>query len=57
MHIHVLSPDGEAKYWMEPQISLAGNHGFGEQDLRKIRNLIKEHNDVIRRAWAEHFGD
>ena len=57
MHIHVLSPDGEAKYWMEPEIALAGNHGFREQDLRKIRTLIKEHNNVIRRAWAEHFGD
>ncbi len=57
MHIHVLSPDGEAKYWIEPEITLEGNHGFSGQDLRKIHNIIKEHHDVIHRAWTEHFGD
>jgi len=23
MHVHVYSPDGEAKYWLEPDIELA----------------------------------
>ena len=55
MHIHVLSPDGEAKYWMEPEIALAQNYNFGKQDLRKILDLIEEHKDVIRHAWTEHF--
>ncbi|MCD4751120.1 MAG: DUF4160 domain-containing protein [Thermoanaerobaculales bacterium] len=57
MHIHVLSPDGEAKFWMEPEIAIARNHRYGEQDLRRLRDLIEEHNDVIRRAWFTHFGN
>ncbi len=56
MHIHVDSPDGEAKFWMEPEIQLARNHLFSEQDLIRIRKLVEEHEDVIRTAWNEHFG-
>jgi hypothetical protein len=25
MHVHVISPDGEAKFWLEPEIALAVN--------------------------------
>lgn len=56
MHIHVDSPDGEAKFWMEPEIQLARNHRFSEQDLARLRKLVEEHENVIRTAWHEHFG-
>jgi hypothetical protein len=56
MHIHVDSPDGEAKFWMEPEIQLARNHRFSEQDLARIRRLVEEHENVIRTSWHEHFG-
>ena len=26
LHIHVESPEGEAKFWIEPKIELARNH-------------------------------
>lgn len=28
MHIHVHSPDGEAKFWLEPVIALANSQGL-----------------------------
>jgi len=28
VHVHVISPDGEAKFWLEPLISLANYSGF-----------------------------
>ncbi len=29
MHVHVISGDGEAKFWLEPEIELAKNyHSF-----------------------------
>jgi hypothetical protein len=31
MHVHVSHPDGEAKYWLEPSISLAQNFGLSAQ--------------------------
>ena len=56
-HIHVISPDGEAKYWIEPEIELARNHGFSSRDLNRTRQLIEEYEDVISGAWAEYFRD
>ena len=55
-HLHVCCPDGEAKFWLEPEIGLAHNFGLTERQLRAARRLIEEHQDVIRDAWYKHFG-
>jgi hypothetical protein len=57
MHIHVYSPDGEAKFWMEPVIELAKNYGLSKKDLGATQTLIEEHADEIRAAWREYFPD
>jgi hypothetical protein len=56
LHIHVQSPDGEAKYWIDPNIELARNYGLSAQDLRRVEQLIEEHEEEIRNAWSDHFG-
>ena len=55
-HVHVDCGHGEAKFWMEPDITLARAHGLSNKDLRTAQTLIEEHADDIRRAWDEHFG-
>jgi hypothetical protein len=55
-HIHVQSPDGEAKFWIEPTIELARNHGLSEQDLGRVERLINEREQEIWDAWTRHFG-
>nr|VFJ92704.1 MAG: protein of unknown function (DUF4160) [Candidatus Kentron sp. LFY] len=35
MHIHALSADGEAKFWLEPEIELAKNHRYARKQLKK----------------------
>jgi hypothetical protein len=55
MHVHVQHADGEAKFWLEPAIELAQNDRLTGRQLRRIRLLILEHSDEIRRAWQEHF--
>ena len=54
-HIHVQCPDGEAKFWLEPQIALAQNHGLDDRQIRIALALIEEHVDEIRTAWDRHF--
>ena len=56
MHVHVISSDGEAKYWVTPNIELARNYGLSPRDLGKIETLIREHEQEIRDAWQQHFG-
>jgi uncharacterized protein DUF4160 len=56
VHIHVQAADGEAKFWIEPEIELARNCELSDQDLRRVLELIVEHEQEIRDAWRSHFG-
>lgn len=57
MHVHVQTPDGEAKFWLEPRIELAQSWGMPESQIREALRLAGEYADEIRKAWNEHFGD
>jgi hypothetical protein len=56
MHVHVHASQGEAKFWMEPEIELARNYGLSNRALALVQRLIEEHDDEIRKAWKTHFG-
>ena len=55
MHVHVSSADGEAKFWLEPEIDAARVFRYKGRDIRRIRSLILEHENEIRDAWRRHF--
>ena len=55
MHVHVFSPDGEAKFWLEPQIELALNKGLKTMELNELQRVIEERQDEIRQHWHRHF--
>jgi hypothetical protein len=37
MHVHVQSANGEAKFWLEPDVELDQNHGLGLKELRDAK--------------------
>ena len=55
IHIHVTGEDGEAKFWLEPSLSLAVYFGFNSQQLKEIQQLIEEHRSEIVEGWQKHF--
>ena len=55
MHVHVYCGEGEAKYWLEPNIELAKNYRLSRSDLKEIEKLIEEHYDELTIAWNRHF--
>ncbi|WP_440997258.1 DUF4160 domain-containing protein [Arhodomonas sp. SL1] len=55
-HVHVISGDGEAKFWIEPDIELANNYGYSRQQLKEIEALVEGHRDELVSAWLQHFG-
>jgi hypothetical protein len=57
MHVHVHSSDGEAKYWLDPKIELARNHGLSDRQLAKILSIVEEHENELITAWNSHFGN
>lgn len=55
LHIHVQCPDGEAKFWLEPLVSLARHYGLSTKQLKEIQKIIEEKKDAITKAWKKHF--
>lgn len=55
MHIHVHSGEGEAKFWLEPTISLAQNYGISGKEIGNIKKIIEERKDEIKNSWKKHF--
>ena len=55
-HVPVMSENGEAKYWLEPQLELAKNHQLSRTELREIELIIEAHFDELKTAWNAHFG-
>ncbi|MDZ7843059.1 MAG: DUF4160 domain-containing protein [Gammaproteobacteria bacterium] len=55
MHVHVMSGDGEAKFWLEPEIQLAKNYRYNRGQLKEIESLIEVHYDELISAWQHHF--
>jgi len=54
-HVHITSPEGEAKFWIEPAIELVLSHGLSTRQLEEIRGIVEERKDEIKNAWASHF--
>lgn len=50
IHIHVECAEGDAKFWLEPTVSLAQNYGLSEQQLRSAQGHIEANANVIRAA-------
>ncbi|MBN2291250.1 MAG: DUF4160 domain-containing protein [Pirellulales bacterium] len=55
MHVHVVSGDGEAKYWLQPEIELAKNYRYSSKRLKEIQAIIEAHYNELIIAWQEHF--
>jgi hypothetical protein len=55
MHVHIYCADGEAKFWLEPEIELAKNFKLSRKQLKEIENILEEHYDEIKSAWQEWF--
>ena len=72
MHIHVAHPDGEAKFWLEPAISLASHTGLSSKELsdaeeiillcymqlwmEKAQQLSKQLYPVMRELNSDYYG-
>lgn len=56
IHVHVAHPDGEAKFWLSPQVALANHTGLTARLLRDAHVVVEAHIEEIRDAWQQHFG-
>ncbi len=55
MHVHIISGDGEAKFWLEPEIKLAKNYNFSRKQLKELESLVELHCNELISAWKKYF--
>ena len=56
IHVHVAHPDGEAKFWLTPQVVLANTTGLSATQIRQAQAVVNAHFKEIEDAWKHHFG-
>ena len=47
MHVHIVSGDGEAKFWLEPSIGLAKSYNYSARQLKELESLVEVHHDEL----------
>ena len=56
IHVHISHPDGEAKFWLTPNVELANNVGLSQTQVRQAQAVVNKHLKEIEDAWRHHFG-
>lgn len=54
-NIHVSSPDGEIKIWLEPDISVSYVVNFSTNEISEVLKIVKNRKDEINAEWEKHF--
>ncbi|OHD54338.1 MAG: hypothetical protein A2014_01875 [Spirochaetes bacterium GWF1_49_6] len=55
-HIHVDSPDGTAKFWLEPIVALSVFYYLSKDELTELEKIVKEKSGEFIEEWNRHFG-
>ena len=57
VHVHVRRAECVAKFWLDPEVSLAEAYGFHTSELRDLMQIVHQNRERIERYWHEHLGD
>lgn len=55
IHVHVSCPEGEAKFWLEPAVSVAYNNKLSKKKLKELQKIIEKKQNEIKKTWKKHF--
>jgi len=56
VHIHASCANGEAKFWLDPNVHVASSAGFDRRTLSELLLVVEGRREEIVRAWNEYFG-
>jgi hypothetical protein len=55
-HMHVDRERMSSKFWLDPDVALADNNGYGRRELREIEQLTRENLEKLRNEWDAFCG-
>ncbi len=47
-HVHVDRGEKSAKFWLDPDVSLAHNYGYERSELRRLERIIRENLEKLK---------
>ena len=50
IHVHVAHPDGEAKFWLAPQVALANYTGLSASQRPEAQAVVEAHLEEIQKC-------
>jgi hypothetical protein len=50
-HVHVDRENKSVKFWLDPDVALAENHGYGRRELREIERIARQNLENLRNEW------
>lgn len=56
MHVHAMKAGGEAKFWLDAEVSVAASRGIDARTVFRLRAVVSARREIIEGAWREHFG-
>ena len=56
IHVLVAHPDGQAKFWLTPDVALANQTGLYATQIRQAQAVVNAHLKDIQNACNDHFG-
>ena len=55
-HMHVDRESNSAKFWLDPDVLLSDNHGYGRKELRDVQRITRENVETLRKEWDAFCG-
>ena len=52
-HVHVISPNGEAKFTLK-DFECIFVRGFSKHDIRRMKTYLQERKDLLEEAWNDY---
>ncbi len=52
-HIHIASPDGECKFWLDP-IRLARNKNIRAYEIKKLEKIVFKNQEFLMEKYNEY---
>ena len=53
IHVHVAHPDGEAKFWLTPEIAVATTTGLSPRQLREAQAVVRARPATAKGRYLE----
>ncbi|MEW5894130.1 MAG: DUF4160 domain-containing protein [Pseudomonadota bacterium] len=57
LHVHVQRGEALAKFWVDPEVSVAESHGLNGAELSELIDIIEQNRFLIEGTWHEFFGE